>query len=71
VARGEEARVDDDAVRVVDAEIAVEVHRPVDFTPHLPTHVECDRGHLVQGTVPLPHDQAGLFFDLSRQTGEH
>src|SRR5689334_18271954 len=52
-----ETRLDDDAVGVVDVELAFELDREVDLAAHPPAHVGRVGANLVERTAPLGHDQ--------------
>ena len=63
----DEPRVDDDAVGVVDAQLALvgDGHVRLDAQP--PAHVGCLAAHLVHRAGPLGDAQARLLLDLARE----
>ena len=68
--RGQECRLDDDAVGVVDAQHSLVLDGAVDLGPHRRPEVDGDGADLVDRTLPARDAQAGLLLDLAGEALE-
>ena len=69
--RGREERgLDDDPVRIFDAQLPLVLHRPMHLGPERPPEVDGRGAHLVDRAFPTGHAQARLLLDLAGQPGE-
>lgn len=61
----------DNAVWIVDLQVATHLRRSPGFHPHPPAKAGCVNVHLVQRTVPGVHRQTGLLPHLTGESVEH